>query len=145
MIKGLIAGTPDLFTFNARRQSSRLTLFCRFARWLQTPHYRMVVCGGDGTANWVLTALDKFIKANGLTQSPPVGVIPLGTCYPACLLLLLSSHSRNGIHLGTGNDLARACGWGSSFKKCERLPGLMRDMSKASVDLFDRYAILDRL
>lgn len=90
-----------------------------FQRWLKTPHYRLVVCGGDGTANWVLTALDKLATEHSLAQKPPMGIIPLGT----------------------GNDLSRACGWGSSFTRCEKLPKVMRAMSRASSALFDRWQL----
>lgn len=50
----------------------------------------VVVCGGDGTINWILSAIDEL----KLKMKPIVSVIPIGT----------------------GNDLANYLNWGSGFQ-----------------------------
>ena len=57
-----------------------LRQFCTIKR------LKILVCGGDGTVGWILSALDEL----HLERDPPVAILPLGT----------------------GNDLARVFGWG---------------------------------
>uniref|UniRef100_A0A1I8FJN0 Diacylglycerol kinase n=1 Tax=Macrostomum lignano TaxID=282301 RepID=A0A1I8FJN0_9PLAT len=42
----------------------------------ELPQFRILVCGGDGTAGWLLEAMDKFDWGD---NRPPVAVLPLGT------------------------------------------------------------------
>ena len=76
--------------------------------------FRVLVCGGDGTVAWVLSLLD---GAN-LEYTPPVAILPLGT----------------------GNDLARALGWGGRHPGRSFVP-LLEDVDSAQVALLDRWSV----
>lgn len=76
--------------------------------------FRVLVCGGDGTVSWVLSLLD---DAN-LEYTPPVAILPFGT----------------------GNDLARALGWGDHHPHRGLIP-ILEDVDSAQVSLLDRWAV----
>lgn len=80
--------------------------------------FRVLVCGGDGTVGWVLSLLDSL----HLDYVPPVALLPLGT----------------------GNDLARALGWGGGHRRGggpSDLATLLGEVERAQVTLLDRWQV----
>ena len=59
---------------------------CSLKMYRHINNFRILACGGDGTAGWVMSVLDDL----EIKPSPPVAVLPLGI----------------------ENDLARVLGWG---------------------------------
>ena len=54
---------------------------------------KVVVCGGDGTINWISSVLGDYYGLENDTFRPPLAVIPVGT----------------------GNDMSRMLGWGTKY------------------------------
>ncbi|KAL0104888.1 hypothetical protein PUN28_016499 [Cardiocondyla obscurior] len=80
----------------------------------KVPNLRVLACGGDGTVGWVLSILDQI----GAYPAPAVGVLPLGT----------------------GNDLARALGWGGGYKD-EPIGKILTSISDSETTLLDRWQL----
>ncbi|XP_066584686.1 diacylglycerol kinase theta [Prorops nasuta] len=82
-------------------------------------HYKILVCGGDGTIGWVLQCLDN-VGQDSECSSPACAIVPLGT----------------------GNDLARVLRWGSGYTGDEDPLNLLRDVIDAEEIRLDRWTVV---
>jgi len=81
----------------------------------------LLVCGGDGTAGWVLQdMMDKREDFRGHDWIPPMSVLPLGT----------------------GNDLARVLGWGGGYTPSSSISDILKViMEQAKPTVLDRWQV----
>uniref|UniRef100_A0A671QD67 Diacylglycerol kinase n=1 Tax=Sinocyclocheilus anshuiensis TaxID=1608454 RepID=A0A671QD67_9TELE len=84
----------------------------------EVPHFRILVCGGDGTVGWVLGVLES-IRHKITCPEPAIGIIPLGT----------------------GNDLARVLRWGVGYSG-EDPYNILLSVDEAEEVQMDRWTIL---
>eukprot|EP01100_Stratorugosa_tubuloviscum_P015828 TRINITY_DN951_c0_g1_i3.p1 TRINITY_DN951_c0_g1~~TRINITY_DN951_c0_g1_i3.p1 ORF type:complete len:613 (+),score=222.08 TRINITY_DN951_c0_g1_i3:51-1889(+) len=77
-------------------------------------NYKILICGGDGTAGWVLSKIDEL----NIFAPAPSAIIPLGT----------------------GNDLARILYWGGGYTGEKILP-ILDSVDKAHLVNLDRWKI----
>lgn len=84
-------------------------------------HFRILICGGDGTFGWVLSSIDEVNRHQTLNcERPPSALLPLGT----------------------GNDLARVLNWGSGYTSSDDLCSLLLSIDDAVQTDLDRWSIL---
>lgn len=83
---------------------------------------RLLVCGGDGTVTWILTALEQSRTLAGNWRHFPVAIVPLGT----------------------GNDLARSLGWGGRLKAVCDILQYLRWVLEAEPVTLDQWRIVLR-
>lgn len=87
------------------------------------PNLRILVCGGDGTVSWILSIIDKIKEDTTLDffHRPPVAVLPLGT----------------------GNDLSRCLGWGSTtYANITDIKNILDDISwRCNIEVLDRWIL----
>lgn len=81
---------------------------------------RVLVCGGDGTVAWVLGPTGIGALPEELRKLVAIAVLPLGT----------------------GNDLARALGWGGGYTAdINKLIWLLGELPRANEVLLDRWVV----
>lgn len=131
-------GSPLLVLVNSKSgENQGMRILAKFKRWLNPAQvvdiismgpqtglkffqkfdsFRVLVCGGDGTVGWVLSAIDQL----ALLSKCQLGILPLGT----------------------GNDLARVLGWGRAFDDDSQLPHVIEKFERAHTRMLDRWSVL---
>jgi diacylglycerol kinase (ATP) len=79
---------------------------------------RVIVCGGDGTMGWILSAIDQLNLREDEGQMP-IAMMPLGT----------------------GNDLARQFHWGGGYTSTMKNEKWLQKVAGASGAILDRWNV----
>eukprot|EP00118_Oscarella_pearsei_P009125 m.50724 g.50724 ORF g.50724 m.50724 type:complete len:1013 (+) comp34089_c0_seq2:31-3069(+) len=93
--------------------------FPGFMTFCNVPDFRLLICGGDGTCGWVLTALDD-VRGKLKCKYPPSALLPIGT----------------------GNDLARVLRWGPGYSGDESIIRILMGVEEAETSVMDRWTII---
>mmetsp|Transcript_14918 Transcript_14918/g.32210 ORF Transcript_14918/g.32210 Transcript_14918/m.32210 type:complete len:556 (+) Transcript_14918:51-1718(+) len=89
--------------------------------------YRLLVCGGDGTVTWILTALEQCEELTEMNRTLVLSRLPVAI-----------------VPLGTGNDLARSLGWGGSLRRVSDILNYLLYMGEAKPVLMDQWMVVIR-
>lgn len=82
---------------------------------LPDTQFIILICGGDGTVNWVLSEVERL----ALNQEPFLAILPLGT----------------------GNDLSNSLGWGTSYDDFQSIENILAELRFASPITVDRWTL----
>lgn len=80
---------------------------------LPNQQFTVLICGGDGTINWVMAAIDEIAPK----VEPLIALLPLGT----------------------GNDLSRCFGWGSGYSRFDSVRSTLAALKYTDPVPLDRW------
>eukprot|EP00668_Euglena_longa_P033087 GGOE01042598.1.p1 GENE.GGOE01042598.1~~GGOE01042598.1.p1 ORF type:complete len:447 (+),score=61.58 GGOE01042598.1:68-1408(+) len=107
----VLLGPRQVFSLEEGRPEDLLKRIIEDGRFVEC---QLLACGGDGTVNWVLSALTEM----GLENEPAVAVLPLGT----------------------GNDISRVLGWGCGYRRLD-FPRVLSKLFLGIPVQFDRWRV----
>lgn len=123
------------------RLISHWVCLCSLRLFRHFDPFRILICSGDGSVGWVLSEIDHLNMHVSFLGSVSLSVclsLNCGSC-PTVIFLVLQKQCQVGVlPLGTGNDLARVLGWGSSCDDETLLTQLLEQYEKACTKMLDR-------